>query len=363
MFAGRQVSPLRVLAATAALLVGAPSAHAQGAPVPLESIDIYGSDAIDPDAFRKELGPEIERFVAMFEAARTNPGADFAAIEAQGDALEASVRAWLAPRVAIAHLDFGATTDFGPPPRIHVMVDVVEEADKARRMPFRAAPTERFADPGGLFALWDEYQRKVFTLAYAGTSLQVSKCPVLHCIAPFELPELAPYLERFNAGALEHEETLYTIAAQSGDASQRATVLFLLAHTNDAERLLPVLGGAIYDGGGGVRNNAMRVLLYLAQNRPELDFPVAALIAALDFPSASDRNKAGYTLAALAALPRYRDTIRAEAVPAALRMLRVLQPNNHDPAYEILKLVSGETYGDRDYAAWERWAADQSTRD
>ena len=28
-----------------------------------------------------------------------------------------------------------------------------------------------------------------------------------------------------------------------------------------------------------------------------------------------------------------------------------------DPAYEILKRVSGEAFGERDYAAWERWAA------
>jgi hypothetical protein len=44
-------------------------------------------------------------------------------------------------------------------------------------------------------------------------------------------------------------------------------------------------------------------------------------------------------------------------------MLRMLKPNNHDPAYEILKLVSGESYGDRDYAAWEAWATANVPRD
>jgi hypothetical protein len=39
-------------------------------------------------------------------------------------------------------------------------------------------------------------------------------------------------------------------------------------------------------------------------------------------------------------------------------VLRLAQPNNHDPAYEILMQVSGETFGERDYAAWERWAAE-----
>jgi len=182
-------------------------------------------------------------------------------------------------------------------------------------------------------------------------------CPVLHCIAPFDLPDLAPYLPRLNAGAREHEDELYEIARDSADGEQRATALFVLAHTNDAQRLAPVLGRAIYDASGGVRNNAMRVLMFLAQRRPDLDFPIHDLILALDFPSSADRNKAAYTVAGLAGQSKYRDIIREEAVPAALRLLKTEKPNNHDPAYQILKEVSGETFGERDYAAWQRWAA------
>ena len=356
-FVTRGLSAVHVLAAIA-FLAGAPSANAQGdaEPIPVGSIDLYGTDAIEADVFREEFGSEIVRFVALFEDARLGRNVDEAGLDALANQLQGTIEARLSALVPLAHLEFGATTDFGPPPRIHVVVDVVEEADKARRMPFGEAPTGRFEDPGGLFALWDEFQQKVFELAYAGTVLQVEKCPVLHCIAPFELPALEPYLERFNVGAREHEEPLYTIAAQSGDASQRANALFLLAHTNTAERLVPVLGRAIHDPAGNVRNNAMRVLMFLAKARPELDYPVEDLIAALDFPTSSDRNKAGYTLAALAGQPRYRAAIRNGAVPIALRMLRLLKPNNHDPAYEILQLVSGESYGDRDYAAWEEWA-------
>jgi hypothetical protein len=351
---------LSVLCAIAAiaLVAGAPDASAQGdaEPVPVGSIDLYGTDAIDADAFREEFGSQIVRLAALFEDVRLGRSADAAGLDALAKELNGAIEARLGALVPLAYLEFGATTDFGPPPQIHVVVDVVEEADKARRMPFGEAPIGQFEDPGGLFALWDEYSQKVFTLAYAGAALQVKECPVLHCVAPFDLPELEPYLERFNAGAREHEERLYTIAAESGDASQRANALFLLAHTNNAERLLPALGRAIYDPVGNVRNNAMRVLMFMASARPELDYPVEDLIAALDFPGSADRNKAGYTLAALAAQPRYRVAIRDGAVPTALRLLRQLKPNNHDPAYQILQLVSGESYGDRDYAAWEAWA-------
>jgi hypothetical protein len=332
-------------------------AAAQSPAPAIATIDVYGSSTFDSARARAELRPLIEDFVALSAEAQSNPNADMAELQARGDALEARMREALGDP-PLAHFEVSMTTDFGPPQRLHVSLDIVEQQDAARRMPFRAAPTADLPDPDGLLALWAEYQAKVLELAFAGTPLRVDagECPALHCIAPFDVPELAPYLALFDDGARRHEDALYRLAAESADAEERQHALFLLAHTNDAERVLPALGDAIYDPAGGVRNNAMRVLMFLAESRPELDFPVSALVAALDFPGSSDRNKAGYTLAALAAQPRYRDAVRA-AVPTALRVLRLEKPNNHDPAYEILKLVSGETFGDRDYAAWERWAA------
>ena len=70
----------------------------------------------------------------------------------------------------------------------------------------------------------------------------------------------------------------------------------------------------------------------------------------------SAQNGRAYTVAGLAGQSRYREIIREEAVPAALRLLKAEKPNNHDPAYQILTQVSGESFGERDYAAWERWA-------
>jgi hypothetical protein len=41
----------------------------------------------------------------------------------------------------------------------------------------------------------------------------------------------------------------------------------------------------------------------------------------------------------------------------ALRLLELEKANNYEPAYEILTQVSGEAFGDRDYAARKRWAS------
>ena len=353
------VSTLRLLAAIAFTPF---CALAQSAAPPVRSIDVYGSSVIDSAAAREEFGADVLRYVQLGWQAGFGGGPapkNEEELEASMQAIDSKIRSAFESRTPLAYFELGVTLDFGPPQQVDVSLDVVEKADAARRMPFRAEPTQQLGDPGGLLALWEEYEQKMIGLAMAGTSMLVdeSNCPVLHCIAPFDLPQLAPYLPRFNAGAREHENELYSVAANSANASQRAISLFVLAHTNDAQRLAPALGHAIYDPNSGVRNNAMRVLMFLAQRRADVDFPIRDLIAALDFPTSADRNKAAYTVAGLAAQERYRDIIRADAVPAALRLLRLGKVNNHEPAFEILKQVSGEEFDERDYDAWERWAA------
>ena len=353
------VSALRLLAAIAFTPC---CALAQSAAPPVRSIDIYGSSVLDSAAAREEFGTDILRYVALGWQAGFGGGpapANEAELEASMQAIDSKIRSALESRAPLAYFELGVTLDFGPPQQVDISLDVVEKADEARRMPFHAEPTLELGDPGGLLALWEEYEQKMVGLAMAGNSMLVDEgnCPVLHCIAPFDLPQLAPYLPRFNDGAREHEDELYAVAEDSANASQRATALFVLAHTNDAQRLVPVLSRAIYDPNSGVRNNAMRVLMFLAQRRADVDFPIRDLIAALDFPTSADRNKAAYTVAGLAAQERYRAIIRADAVPAALRLLRLGKVNNHEPAFEILKQVSGEEFDERDYEAWERWAA------
>jgi len=352
------VSTLRALAATALASLGV---SAQDAVPAVRSIDIYGSSVLDSAAAQAEFGPDLLRYVELgWQAGLGGPVPQNAPeLEARMLAIDAKIRTALESRTPLAHFEIGVTMNFGPPQHVDITIDVVEKVDEARRMPFRTTPTQPLDDPGGVLAVWAEYQQKMYELALAGTPMLVdeSNCPALHCIAPFDLPELAPYLPRLDDGARKHEDELYAVAADSADASERATALFVLAHTNDAQRLAPVLGRAIYDPSSGVRNNAMRVLMFLAQRGADVDFPVRDLIAALDFPSSADRNKAAYTVAALAGQARYRDTVRAEAIPAALRLLKLEKANNHEPAYEILTQISGESFGDRDYAAWERWAA------
>jgi hypothetical protein len=248
-----------------------------------------------------------------------------------------------------------------PPDRllVRIGVDVVEPEDAARRMPFRAPPDRDLPDPDGALALWAEYEAKGTALMLnGGLPAENSGCPVLHCAFFFDHPDLAPYLDRLNDAAANHRDALFAIAEQSANAEFRARAIFLLAHTADADSLLPLLGRAIYDESSGVRNNAMRVMMFLAMADPGLAYPIEALTSALDFPAESDRNKAAFTVRMAAEFAAHRAAIVDSALPNLLRLLHSERPNIHDPAYETLKIVSGRDFPARDYAAWERWVAE-----
>ena len=57
---------------------------------------------------------------------------------------------------------------------------------------------------------------------------------------------------------------------------------------------------------------------------------------------------------AVADRPEHRAAILARG-RELLELLRLEQPNNHDFAWSILKKVSGQSFGERDVAAWQRW--------
>ena len=170
------VSTLRLLAATAF----APSlALAQGGAPPIRSIDIYGSSVLDSAAVRAEFEPDLVRFIELGWQAgfgRDSAPANAPELEAEMEATSAKIRTALESRTPLAYFEIGVTLDFGPPQQVDLTIDVVEKADEARRMPFHAAPTQDLDDPGGVLALWAEYQQKIYELALAGAPMTVEHC-------------------------------------------------------------------------------------------------------------------------------------------------------------------------------------------
>ncbi len=313
----------------------------------LGDVFVYGTERFDATVIRSEFASEFQQLIAEMSADN----------DRRADRIVGQIKEQLNSRGPFAYLSIGTGSSVARAPNftVFVTVDVVEEADRDRRMPFRTPPTGRYRDPDRLFRLWEEYEVRMFELMMAGSLPANGECPVLHCLPGFNHPDLMPFLDSFNEGVSRNEDVLYEIAERDRDGDHRTKAILLLAHTNNVDRLLPVLGRAIYDPNAGVRNYAMRVMIMMARNDPERNYPVDDLVAALDFPETTDRNKSAVTLLALSESPIHREIIRGEALPTLLQLLRMGSPINHEPAYDILRELSGEDFGPRDYAVWEDW--------
>jgi hypothetical protein len=324
------------------------SAAAQVPPSRLQTIDVYRTAQLDADAVKRRYAPAIRELVAGINAN------DEPTIARLHEEIVESVRA----SADFAFVALNVTTGFERDENaVYVSIEVVDPADAEARLSFDTEPAGSVADPDGVLDAWEEYQRTAVELIQTRQiEPRVEDCPAHHCVVGFAHEALAPFLERFDRGAREHHDALVRVLREDANSSKRANAVFVLAHVEDARQLVHDLVPSLDDPASGVRNNVMRVLIMVAQVNGLIDIPFEPLARRIDDPDSGCRNKAAYVIAALARRPEYRDNILAIA-PAVLRLLRLEKPNNHDPAYEILKTISGEEHGERDYARWEEWIA------
>lgn len=336
------------------VLLALASSGVQPAWAGLAGVDLYGSRQITLEDVRGKLGPrfeELERLISQGEG------------DAAGklrDEIEAEIRAM----GDFAYVGLSRIGYFREGNPAYYTIDLVDAKDAERRLAFSPEPKGTFEDPEGLLASWHAYEDRVLELLSQGKiGGMASSCPAFHCIVSFDHPDLAKYGETFEARVPARKETLKKILAESGDAQQRAAAAYLLAHIHDGEELLQALLPAIFDPDSTVRNNVLRVLQQMAREQKDLKIPLDPILRALDFPATTDRNKALATLAGLATRPELREEIARRAGETLIEILKLLQPNNHDYAYIILKEISGEEYGERDYDAWGGWVRRAGSRE
>ncbi len=239
---------------------------------------------------------------------------------------------------------------------IYITIDIVDEKDKDRLSHFLAKPSATIADPEHLIHDWLTYEKIGFSVVFKKNNKPIIKtCPAYHCIFGFDYPALEKYKNVFNTLVPKNKNQLIAVLRNDKDEHKRAAAAFLLSHIKDGNELIKILLPSISDSSSAVRNNVMRVLGATLAKMKSADFPINEAIKALDFPMATDRNKALYMIISLTEQPRYADYMRTHAGSALITQLKLSQPNVHDLAYFVLKKISGKNYAERDYASWEQW--------
>lgn len=248
---------------------------------------------------------------------------------------------------------FGESSEAG---KVFITIDVVD-ADDAGRLTFAPAPAKVTADPVGLVAAWLEYEKVVWSLIQSGAHKPPFTCKGgMHCGFGFNHPDLEAREDVFIDKVPGHVAELVTVLHDDRDPDRRAAAAFLLAYGTDRTQIIDALVPSIDDPSGPVRNNVLRVLVMIQQRADTVVVPLPAVMRAMRFPTTTDRNKAAYALVEIAKRAGADDRARIlrDLGDVLVAMAAMQQPNNRDPAVEILKTISGEDHG-TDAAAWRAW--------
>lgn len=331
--------------AAAAAPVAAPAAT----PPSLGAIDLFGTEQITREQLLASHGDRLRAYAT----ATTRAGMDIEIAEE------------LARLGDFAHVELSLVGYYQRDGmKYYLTVDFVDRDDAARRMPFLREPIDAFEDPEGLLADWHSFESAVHELMRAGQlSPARVECPAYHCLGDPSHPRLAQLAEKFEHRVGANVEALAEILSRDADADHRAAAAYLLAYMADGPALVELMLPAFRDSSALVRNNAMRVIADISFHHAEVQVPIEPVLEALEYPATTDRNKAAAILDGLLAregAERHYAKVVETSGATLLAMLRLEQPNNHDFAYSILETVSGKSFGERDYPAWEAWLAEQA---
>lgn len=214
-----------------------------------------------------------------------------------------------------------------------------------------------------LFTRWKKYnESNVSKLSNNKFSYKNKSCPVDHCTWGFSEYERKEYLNYFIKYSNRYHNELKEIISKSNDDALRAVAVFVLANSSQSSENAEFLSSFINDKSSLVRNNVMRVIAAIYKKHPSVPVSIVKLCKAVNYPDATDRNKAAISLLNIA----QNNSDKARLIIKScgnnfIRLLELKQPNNHDVAYQLLKESSHKNYGEHDYASWSKWIKEQQS--
>ncbi|WNG36926.1 hypothetical protein F0U61_27045 [Archangium violaceum] len=250
-----------------------------------------------------------------------------------------------------------SVVQWAPTQTLRVTVDLVDTGDEWR-MAFSPEPQGNAPDPEGLMAAWKDWLKKLWKLRSEGVLPgETGPCRApIGCYGRFDHPELAPLEQRFIEGVPRNVDALVRVMREDRDARRRETAVMLLGYMTSREEFVRAVLPSVRDSDQGVRNEALRLLGAAQKDQKRVIIPLESVLEALWFPSATDRNKAGWALVRIVETEGtvHRQQILNKAGEVLLEMAGAQQEIDHQPARKVLALLSGQDFGD-DVAAWRRW--------
>ncbi len=337
---------------TLVLLFTAATASAQSTAT-LRGVDIYRSTVFNGEKARELFGARLNELIFLRNQHRP------ASLEkAELIRKEIGREAAKIPGVAYAALtvaEYFTSVDHA----MYATYDIVDESDRGR-LAFVPEPKKNINDPDGLLAAWKTYYETGSALSKRGQMpVDRPECPGFYCLWGGVTPELDALQKKFIAGAAARERELRTILAHEADGERRSAALYVLSYGIRGEKVIESCLAALKDSSAIVRGAGLQILADIINHRKDLRVDADAIIPLLDDPSSSVRGKTLGLLVPMVDEPAQRKKFLA-AVPRLLDILKLTEPSSSDLAYTVLGQLSKKSFDRRDYASWEKWAAESA---
>lgn len=307
----------------------------------LRSVDVFGSDQVESGDIRDNWGEDIEELVLLLKN-HDRPGFEAKRKELIDVIGQSGVYSFV---------DISVYEQFLPEYGGYVTVDLVDPLDADIRLGYDEAPVGSPADPDSLIARWLEYDATARRIRDE-EGAPPSSCNAFHCLWGYNHAQLAPFGDYFRSYISANERGIVDVLHSHRDERHREAAIFLLAHGHSQKQLLEYVESALTDASPRVRAAALEVMSSLSEGRPDL-ISIDDVLHFLRAPTARERAAGLKVLSNISGPIVTREKILIEGGHALIAMMRLEQPSNSLPAYELLKRVSGRSdLSQFDYDSW-----------
>lgn len=323
-------------------------------------LDVHGTDQKKAELIIKEYGNDIRKLIEAARIGLETGNADN--IDPKVKKQKALLQDQIKKQYGFVYLEL-QTTFYGNKKDLYTTIEVITK-DKSSLLSYIDPPqpkettsVSRKPIKKDLIYEMMEYDAIGFSLFMKHQLGSNSKCPVFHCTVGFEHPKLKPYLALFNQGAIKEKKLILNTLKNDPNPERRAAAVFLIGHFKDPNEILTVITPYIQDKSTAVRNNVMRVIGLTIDKAKIYDIDLKPILALLESPSSTDRNKALAVIFMATKSPANRNIILQLGGDNIVALLALKQLNNHDWAYYILRNLSGKDFGEHNIRAWHKWVS------
>ena len=246
------------------------------------------------------------------------------------------------------------TVHYPAPQNPCTTIEVIE-ATAPERLKLVSSPDTAISPHKDIIQNMIDYEALAMNLFLNNKLPAKAVCVLNHCAMGFNHPQLQPYFNLFNKSIKTEKNFIVHTLQTDPDTNRRAAAAFLIGHFKNAEEIITLLTPHVLDNNSGVRNNVIRVIASTMHHAQIHHINPQPFIKLLSSPYNSDRNKSLYVLLTSAENKITRQALISKADQPLLDLLALKQPNNHDPAYQILKKISGQDFGEYNLSAWRQW--------